>query len=213
MADASVIINIVASGFYRELLQLIARPFYVADVIISELERGASNGCIDGDVLKSLIEQKVIKCVTLNPDGWKEFEGMVSGASLSTLDDGEAATLAYCATENAIPIIDERKANRICRERYLDISPINSVTLFMMASSLGRVAHENLSEAIFKALFYGRMRVMQEDLEWVIGMIGIENAARCNSLPLSVRRQSLLVEELKTGTFEISSTDPIFGRS
>lgn len=193
VVDASVIINLVASGIFSELLQSIDNPFYVVDVVISELERGSVNGCVDADVLKSLIEQEAIKCVTLDSDGWKEFEYMVSGESLSTLDDGEAATLAFCATMDAIPVIDEKKANRICGERYPDITPINSVNLFVMASNWGEFTRECLSEAVFRALFHGRMRVMKEDLAWIIDMIGVENTAKCNSIPLRVREQALSV--------------------
>src|SRR5688572_12188652 len=46
------------------------------------------------------------------------FEGLVIGSAVSTLDDGEAATIARAVGGAATPIIDERKVNRICRESY-----------------------------------------------------------------------------------------------
>jgi hypothetical protein len=44
-----------------------------------------------------------------------------------------------------------------------------------------------LGDAVFNALHDGRMRVLPHHLERVVGLIGHERAALCQSLPRSVR--------------------------
>ena len=46
---------------------------------------------------------------------------------------------------------------------------------------------ENLSDAVYNALRYGRMRVMDHFLAWTVELTGPERATKCPSLPKSVR--------------------------
>ena len=63
------------------------------------------------------------------------FEDLVIGQGAATLDDGEAATIAYGVEKGAITLIDERKATRICGERYPRLIVGNSLDLL---SQIGR---------------------------------------------------------------------------
>ena len=188
VADTSVIINLVASGIPEQLLSHISNPIYVVDEVLPELGKGSEKGCHDADVLNKLIDDGVVTRVSLNDEGWEHFGNLVSGRAKTSLDDGEAATLAYCAVHKTIPIIDERKANKVCKEQFTYLKPISSAAVFKIAGQ-GKNIHEvQLSKAVYNALSIGRMFVMHHHLEWIVDTIGPEKAANCNSLSKRSRR-------------------------
>ncbi len=187
VADASVIINLVASGMPEKIIPALSNPVVVVEEILVELERGRRTGCRDADVLRGLIDGGVVSCVSLGENEWETFEELICGHASTTLDDGEAATLAYCVERSSIPVIDERKANSICRKRYSSLSPKASVDLFRMAGSNEEIGNDALSDAVYQALKIGRMRVMDHHIDWVVDLIGRERAVTCRSLSKKVR--------------------------
>lgn len=191
VADTSVIINLVASGIPEQILSAINNPIYIVDEIIPELDRGSKKGCSDADVLTKLISDGIVTCVSLNEEGWEHFEQLVCGSAKTSLDDGEAATLAYCAVHKAVPIIDERKANKVCKEQYSLLKPISSASLFKLANKNRGIIEDHLSEALHRALTDGRMRVLEPYIDWVINLVGASKAANCNSLPQSRRNLAM----------------------
>ena len=71
----------------------------------------------------------------------KHFETLVVGAGANTLDDGEAATIAYALTNRLEALIDERKACRICAERFAALDVTTTVEVLLdpaMENELGR---------------------------------------------------------------------------
>ena len=104
-----------------------------------------------------------------------------------TLDDCEAATIVYAIAQNAIPLADERRANRLCAERFPQLRVGCTVDIFTHPEILQSLGTEALADAVFNTLSHGRMRVFPHHIEWVIGLIGTECAALCTSLPGSVR--------------------------
>ena len=188
VADTSVIINLVASGYAEEIISGLSNPVFVVDEIVGELNQGKLSGCKDVDVLLELIQKNVIKRVSLDDEGWEHFGDLVSGSSRTSLDDGEAATLAYCVVNNLVPVIDEKKANQVCQKRYKKLRPISSAALFKLASQGDIVEPSSLSDALFRALTIGRMFVMQHHLDWVVNMVGSDRAVKCNSISKRSRR-------------------------
>ena len=84
-------------------------------------------------------------------------------------------------------IIDERKANKICRTSYPQLALGCTVDIFChdrVRSALGDVV---LRQAVFNAMQGARMRVLPRYLDWVVGIVDRERAAICESLPRSVR--------------------------
>lgn len=191
VADTSVIINLVASGIPEQILSGINNPIYVVDEIIPELDRGSKKGCAGADILTKLINNGIVTRVSLNDKGWEHFEKLVCGSAKTSLDDGEAATLAYCAVHQVIPIIDEKKANKVCEEQYPNLKPISSASIFKLAEINGLINEELLSEAMHRALTEGRMRVLEPHIEWVINLVGPVKAANCNSLSQSQRKLAM----------------------
>ena len=185
--DASVIINLNATGRAQDILGAIPYRFTVIDVVVDELSRGIRDSRKDLESLRSLISSGLIAVESLTEESMQCFETLVLGPAAETLDDGEAATIAYASQCNAVAVIDERKATRICRDRFPMLSLRTSCELLSHVEVLHRLGPEALAEAVFRALTVGRMQVSQISVDWVVTLIGVERAAKCTSLPQSVR--------------------------
>jgi predicted nucleic acid-binding protein len=187
VADASVVINLNATGYAREILGALRRRVAIVNVVCQEVEAGGRQGRQNMDLLRDLIDAGIIELVGLNDGAEQHFERLVIGPAVMTLDDGEAATIAYAVEHGAVAIIDERKAYRVCGERFPALRVSSTVDMFAhpdVARTLGR---KSLSEAVMNALLRARMGVLPQHRQWVTSLIGAEQAARCSSLPRSVR--------------------------
>jgi predicted nucleic acid-binding protein len=158
------------------------------DVVLGELEDGEVKGRRDAQLTKTLISGGLIKIVSLSEIGWRCFEELVVGEAAMTLDDGEAATIAYAVETGALAVIDERKANRICAERFQRVQLAATVDLLAHAEVQNAMGQDALADAVFAALTGARMRVLRHHLKWVVDLIGSERARQCTSLPRSARR-------------------------
>ena len=187
VADTSVAINLNATGYADAILDALPNQFVVLDEVSVELEEDRRNGRNDADALSALVGSQRIEIVRLDDTGLRHFTSLVSGPAAQTLDDGEAATIAYAVEHGATALIDERKANRICAERYPKLAIGCSVDLFAHEKIRTSLGADSLADAVFNALYYGRMRVLAHHVDWVVGLIGPDRAALCSSLPKAVR--------------------------
>jgi predicted nucleic acid-binding protein len=187
VADASAVINLNATGCATEIITALPNRVAVVDLVTTELEQGRRRDRQDADLLNELVAVGLIEIVRLGEPAVPHFEELVIGPAARTLDDGEAATIAYAIAHDAIPLVDERKANRICAERFPELRVGCTVDIFTHPEMLQSLGREALADAVFNALNHGRMRVFPHHIEWVIGLIGTERAALCTSLPGSVR--------------------------
>jgi hypothetical protein len=129
----------------------------------------------------------LIKALPLDDGSSGHFERLVAGRTIDTLDDGEAATIACAVAIKGVPIIDERKADQICKERYPDLLVGCTVDIFAHEALSAALGATKLSEAVVNALLQARMRVLPHCLPWVVDLIGPANAGLCLSLPAHVR--------------------------
>lgn len=189
VADASAAISITASAYAAPILRATPNRFIVSDVVVSELETGSHRGHRNAEQLRELADNGFVEIVAMGDEAKIHFEKLVIGPARSTLDDGEAATIACALERNAVPLIDERKARRICADQYPDLS-LGCTTDVFMHPEVGRALGDaGLATAVLNALKKSRMRVLAHHLDWVVDLIGPENAAGCESLPCSVRMQ------------------------
>ena len=130
VADASAVINLNATGCAREIVAALPNRVVVVDIVPEELERGRERDRKDADLLHGLVAAGAIEIVRLDETALGYFEGFVVGSAADTLDDGEAATIAYALAEGTIPLIDERKATRLCAERHPALRVGCTVDLF-----------------------------------------------------------------------------------
>jgi predicted nucleic acid-binding protein len=188
IADASVVINLNATLCAAQIIISVPNKLHVTATARVELKGGLRNGHLDAEKLDELIKTGAIRIAELGSDALAIYESLIEGPRESTLDDGEAATIACAHERKGIAIIDERKARSICVARFPDLTIVSSAEILtsdVVANALGREAQIT---AIVNALRIGRMRVPLEHVEAVICLIGEEHALSCPSLPKSVRR-------------------------
>src|SRR5689334_21050185 len=118
VCDASTIINLNATGSAIAILKPLPNPFVISELVLGELQADTRSNRDDARLAAELDRIGLVKVLRLGDDSSEHFERLVAGRTIDTLDDGEAATIACALAIGGIPIIDERKANRICRERY-----------------------------------------------------------------------------------------------
>ena len=187
VADTSVIINLNASGCAEAILDALPNRFLVVSEVRLELEEDRHTGRNDAAALTDLVASGRVEIAQLGDSGIQHFSDLGTGSASQTLDDGEAATIAYALEHGAVALIDERKANRICTERFPALVTGSTVDLLAQGNVQAALGHDRLAEAVFHALRHGRMRVLPHHVPWVVDLIGQTRAARCPSLPRSVR--------------------------
>jgi predicted nucleic acid-binding protein len=187
VADASTVINLNATGCAEAILRALPNHVAVVDAVPGELELGRRQGRRNSDLLNALVAAGLVSIVKLDDSSNRYFEDLVVGNAAMTLDDGEAASIAYAVQHTAIVIIDEKKANRICRERFPALRVSSTVDVLAQAEVEGALGRKELAHALLNALQVARMNVLPQHVEWVVSIIGAEQAMLCRSLPRSVR--------------------------
>lgn len=189
VADASVWINLAATGRAYDIAQTLSRPLLITSAALEELDRGRTKGRLAADEVATLIHLDVVQVVEVPESSADLFYNLVSGSASQTLDDGEAATLSYAAATAAIAIIDERKATAIAKRLLPQVQLLSTTDLLLdsqIASTMGRNA---LIEMITAALKVARMRIFDERMEEIVELLGQETAASCLSLPAAIRNR------------------------
>ncbi len=188
IADASVVINLNATGCAAAILD--ALPFRVAatDVVATELGADRRSGRNDAALLNELTAAGRIAIRPLDAAAAQLFGGLVAGPTAETLDDGEAASIAVAVMCDAIVAIDERKARRICARRFPGLRLLSTVELLLHDDVTRQLGRDRQSNAIFRALQTARMRVLPEDVDRIVELIGADRGRECPSLPKAARR-------------------------
>ena len=185
--DASVVINLNATGCAAQILTAIPNRIVVTDIVADELDSGRAKGRTDADQLELLVSGLQIERVALSSIAEGHFLDLVAGSGASTLDDGEAATVAWAVAHGGIPIIDDKKGIAICRNKFSFLMIGSTTDLFYQREVREAVNDFELAEALYFALSIARMRVPDHQLAWVVSIIGQERAATCHSLPERAR--------------------------
>jgi predicted nucleic acid-binding protein len=194
--DASAIINLNASQCAPDILRALPERLLVIDIVVRELEEGRKNGREDAQMLEQLLQAQLIETNSLNEPDELMFEALVSGPAATTLDDGEAATIAYAAGRSLPIVLDDQKARRVWQKGFSHLSLRSSVDLFRHPDVQHALGQERLAAGVFHALKTARMRVLAEHTSWVTTLIGEANAQVCRSLP----RRHRMPEAAQTST-------------
>jgi len=196
VCDASTIINLNATGCPVAILKALPNSFVISEVTLGELQEDTRSNRNDAKLVAELQGLGLIKALPLDDGNSGHFERLVAGRTVNTLDDGEAATIACAVAINGVPIIDERKANRICKENYPGLLVGSTVDILAHEALGAALGTAKLSEAVLNALQQARMRVLPHCLPWVVDLIGPVNAGLCPSLPAHVRSKTAKAQEI-----------------
>lgn len=187
VADTSVVINLIATGCAHAIVSALPNPLVVVDVVPVELDTGRRRGRQNSDHLNELVGAGLVEIVSLGDAATQHFSELVIGPAATTLDDGEAATIAYAVEAAGTAFIDERKATRLCVDRYPNLRMGCTVDILFLPEVRSHLGKDMFVNAIFNALQIGRMRVLPQHLEQVCDLIGQERVVLCQSLPRSSR--------------------------
>ena len=100
IADTRVVINLNATKCAETILEALPNPFLVVSEVVLELESGLQTGRNDAAALDAWHTSGRVQIVPLGDTGTRHFFNLVSGLAAQTLDDGEAATIAYALKPN-----------------------------------------------------------------------------------------------------------------
>ena len=187
VTDTSVIINLNATGSAAAIIDAFPNPFLVTENVRRELSMGGSRGHLCGEKLEELIGQGLLELALLGAADYIIYRSFIEGGFEGTLDDGEAATIAYALGHDGIALIDERKARTICAARFATLPFASTAELLLNRAVTERLGETGQSDAIFLALRDARMHVPHHELQGIVERIGEERAAKCPSLPRSLR--------------------------
>ncbi len=196
VVDTSAVISMTVCGRATQIVSAVPNRIIVSNVVISELETGRGKGYTNAEQLHQLIESDLMEAITMGSVAEKHFEELIVGSARNTLDDGEAATIASALEIGGVPLIDERKARRICEEKYPNLSYGCSVDIFAHREVGKMLGKADLMQAVLSALKQSNMRVPPEYQDWVVNLIGHKNASECKSLPNSVRQRANVAPKL-----------------
>lgn len=191
VADASVWINLVATGGADRILGALPRPLAITDVAFGELDRGRPKGRQAADEVTALVHVGLAHMVSLEPADEPLFLSLVSGSTAETLDDGEAATLACAVRLGAGAVIDERKATSLAARRLAHLEVRSTSDLLLGQQVRVALGESGLAEAIYAALVGARMRVPDRHAQEVVRLLGAERVGRCVSLSARVRNRQV----------------------
>jgi len=185
--DASVLINLNATGLSQGILETFSDRFCVTPNAVEELRRGDQFGHDDARPLQALIDAKVVAVWPLCARALAVYETLIDGSRGYYLDDGEAASIAFAAANEAALILDERKARRYAAQDFAQVSVGCTAQLLLHPSVRVVLGPEQQELAMQRALQLGRMRVPAEHVSSVVRLIGTKVARECPSLPRQAR--------------------------
>lgn len=187
LLDASVVVNLNATGYAGRILRALPSDILVPKPVVVELRNGMLAGHTDAIDLQKLLDDGVAVEFPIPGPVQEDYIGLVSGASAQSLGDGEAATIACAHGTSAWAAIDERKARRICADRYPHIAVASTVDILAHESVMAAFSEQEMSTAILAALEVAHMQVQGHQLDWIISQVSAEKLVNCVSLPRSVR--------------------------
>lgn len=179
--DASVLINLVVVADPGAILRALCQP-QIVNIAAREVRRNPRNGTRGDAVLGPLIQSRLLSLVEMDEEESQLFVDLVSSPSPDDLDDGEAATLACATRRNLVPLIDERKAHRVLRERFPDTRGRSTIGIYQRLLADGVFRPDYIRVCVYDSLRYARMRVVPGDLGWVTDLLRPEQLANCPSI-------------------------------
>ncbi len=189
VCDTSVAINILGTGMSIKILRSIPCDVIIVRHAYGELKRHPLPDCDLDDELKTWSTRSLVRVVTLTNNMISTLDELTRGGFGASFGSGEAATMAYVigSDDNSIPVIDEKKATNFFREQWHDRRILNTLVVFRFLKESGRLRSGEIRTAVLSALQHARMQVPRNSRQWVIDLLGPEEAAKCGALKRHLR--------------------------
>ena len=179
--DTSVLINLHACTYGERILTALPHDIIVPEVVAKELKHETSKAQGEHGFLRNLATDAKVQITAMTEAEEEIFIQLVTVPS--SLDDGEAATIAIATARNFLPVLDEKKG----RTKATDLAPHRipgwSLDLIRHPSVLHNLCDEEVTNALYLALRDGRMRIPEEHCDDVVKIIGTDRAVECTCLP------------------------------
>lgn len=179
--DTSVLVNLHACGHGERVLSMIHNDIVISHIVAGELEHETSRRNGDHSFLYGLTGRGEVTVDGLSDAEYDLFAALSGGPS--SLDDGEAATIAIAAGRGFRAVIDERKGRARATALMNDEQPAWSLDLLWHPSVLEGLGEHLATDIVYLALRHGRMRIPPECADDVVALIGRERALDCTCLP------------------------------
>lgn len=179
--DTSVLINLHASTYGEQILTAIPNDILVPQIVAGELEHETSRRNGEHSFLHSLTVSGKVMLANMTDEEYELFHQLISG--FSSLDDGEAATIAIAAKRHLFPIIDERRGRARAAALMEMQEPGWSLDILRHPLVIADLGDQDAIEALYLALRNGRMRIPPDSVDHVIALIGMERSINCTCLP------------------------------
>lgn len=182
VADTSVLINLTATGFSDRIIGALKNTFVITGNVYRELKEGVKRGYEEGKEIQNLIDSGTVAVTDLGGTGKSIYASLVAGDTVQTLDDGEASVIACAVEIKGVAVIDERKAKRVCRERFPQTSTMMTIDLLLDEAVGKALGKERQRDAVYKALSKANMRIPRKIERDIVILVGKDRAADCSSL-------------------------------
>ena len=182
VGDTSFVINLNATGFSNRIIRAVPNLFVITEDVLRELKDGSNSGHDDYEKLQYLIGLEYIILASLGGLGKDVYLSLIEGSASRTLGDGEASIIAHAIEIGGAAIIDDKKAEKICQEKFPQIPVITTFDLLTHGAVKKALGEEQHKKAIYNALHIARMRIPIKKQEHVVELIGENLATDCPSL-------------------------------
>jgi predicted nucleic acid-binding protein len=186
--DASALLNLLGTGFAREILQALSRPVFITSEAAGEVRRNPRDGQPAEVLVREVEAEGLLRVVEISGHAYEVFIDLVGAQSPDDLDDGEASCIAHAEEVRATVVIDESKGARIALARNEVAGCLHSMDLLASAAMTDKFSQADIRAAVTGALQFARMRVPRNYLEWVIDLVGWDLASQCPSIGRTAMR-------------------------
>ena len=179
--DTSVLINLHGSTYGARIISAVPNRLCIPEIVLRELNNETSRSNGETSFVEDLVASGKVTVATLDDREYELFASLASAES--SIDDGEAATIAVAACRHYLPVIDDRKGRSRAQEHCKD-KPLGwSLDIFRHPNVIAALGSDTSAVALYLALRDARMRVHDDHCDHVVGLIGEQLALECYSLP------------------------------
>ena len=179
--DTSVLINLHACTYGERILRTVPNDILVPRIVANELEHETSRKNGGHSFLHGLIGDGEVTLIDMMEKEYALFSALTAGPS--SLDDGEAATIAVAITRNLYCLIDEKKGRARAMVSMYRKDLAWSLDLLRHPQVVIALGPIQAVDALYMALRDGRMRIHEDHCDHVVNIIGPKRALNCRSLP------------------------------